>query len=104
MFSGYSACSKLLCFWYLLTCINTPTTNYEYSRSNRENLPLPIQRQLSEKLKRCFQFFIAFLEFTLNLKHFEKKEPHSSSISEFIDIQRRAYLNVQKVLFLKTLP
>ena len=29
---------------------NTLTTNCEYSRSNRKNLPLPIQRQLSIKL------------------------------------------------------
>ena len=69
------------------------TTNYEYSRSNRENLPLPIQRQLSEKLKTFSQFFIALLECTLNLEHFEKNEPHSSSISEVIDSERRAYLN-----------
>ena len=60
------------------------TTNYEYSRSNRENLPLPIQ----------MQFFIAFLESTLNFEDFEiKNEPHSSSISEVIDSERRAYLN-----------
>ena len=39
------------------------TANYEYSRSNRENLPLPIQ----------MQFFIAFLESTLNFEDFEKK-------------------------------
>ena len=30
---------------------NKLTTNYEYSRSNRKNLPVTIQRQLSEKLK-----------------------------------------------------
>ena len=29
---------------------NTLTTDYKYSRGNRKNLPLPIQRQLSEKL------------------------------------------------------
>ena len=38
--------------------------------------------QLSEKPKAFSQIFIAFLESTLNFKHFEKKEPHSSSISE----------------------
>ena len=27
--------------------VNSLTANYEYSRSNRENLPLPIQIQLS---------------------------------------------------------
>ena len=29
--------------------INTLTANYEYSRSNRENLPLPNQIKLSKK-------------------------------------------------------
>ena len=29
---------------------NTLTANYEYSRSNKENLPLPIQIKLSKKL------------------------------------------------------
>ena len=69
------------------------TTNYEYSRSNRDNLPLPIQRQLSEKLKTFSQFFIALLECTLNVEHFEKNKSHSSSVSEVIDSERRAYLN-----------
>ena len=52
---------------------NTLTANYEYSCSDRENLPLPIQLQLSEKLKTFSQFFIAFLESTLNFEYFEKK-------------------------------
>ena len=30
--------------------VNTLTANYEYSRSNEENLPLPIQMKLSKKL------------------------------------------------------
>ena len=29
--------------------INSLTANYEYSRSNRENLPLPIKMKLSKK-------------------------------------------------------
>ena len=49
---------------------NTLTANYEYSRSNTDNLPLPVQMQLSEKLET---FFIAFLESALNFEHFEKK-------------------------------
>ena len=73
--------------------INTVTTDYEYSRGNKENLQLPIQRQLSEKLKTFSQFFIAFLKCTLNLEHFDKNEPHSSSISEVIDSERRACIN-----------
>ena len=49
------------------------TTDYEYSRSNRENLPLPIQRQLSEKLKGHSQSFITVLECILNLEQFGEK-------------------------------
>ena len=58
-----------------------------YSRSKTENLPLPIELELSWKIKRFSCFFITFLECTLNLGHFEKKkyEPHSSSISKVID-------------------
>ena len=49
------------------------TADYKYSRSNRENLPLPIQMQLSKKPKTFRRVFIAFLESTLNFEHFEKK-------------------------------
>ena len=60
--------------------------------------------QLSKKLKNFTGTFISFLEFTLNFKHFDKKnEPHSLSISKIIDPERRGYLNALKVLFLKTL-
>ena len=85
---------RALSWILLIRLFNTLTANYEYSRSDRENLPLPIQLQLSEKLKTFSQFFIAFLESTLNFEHFEKKdEPHSSSIYEVTDSERRAYLN-----------
>ena len=47
---------------------------------------LPIQMQLSEKRKTFCQIFTAFLESTLNFKHFEKNEPHSSSIFGVIDV------------------
>ena len=78
----------------LMWVFNTLTANYEYSRSNRENLPLQIQIKLSKKpLIFCCSFF-AFLESTLNFQCSEKKnEPHRSSISEFIDSKRCAYLN-----------
>ena len=39
---------------------NTLTANYEYSRSNRENLPSPIQMQLSKKPKTFCCVFLAF--------------------------------------------
>ena len=61
------------------------TANFEYSRTNRENLAVPIQMQLYEKRKTFCQFFIAYLESTLNFEHFEKSEPHSLSISELVD-------------------
>ena len=70
------------------------TANYEYSRSNREDLPLPIQVKLSKKpLMFCDSFF-QILQSTLNFECSEKKnEPHRSSISEVIHSERCAYLN-----------
>ena len=59
------------------------TTDYEYSQSNKDNLTLLGQMQLSEKLGTFSPFFIAFFEFALNFKHFEKKkknETHTSTI------------------------
>ena len=53
--------------------VNTLTANYEHSRSNTDNLPLPVQMQLSEKPETFSPFFIAFLESVLNFEHFEKK-------------------------------
>ena len=74
--------------------LNTLTANHEYSCSKRDNLLLPMQMQLPEKPKTFCQFFIAFLKCILNFENFEKKnEPHSLSISEVIDSERRAYLN-----------
>ena len=49
--------------------------------------------QLSRKPKTFSRIFIAFLETTLNFKHFEKNEPHSSSISEIINSEIHPYLN-----------
>ena len=51
--------------------LNTLTANYEHSRSNRENLPLPIQIQLSEKTIFFCSVFFAFLGSTLNLQCFK---------------------------------
>ena len=60
--------------------------------------------QVSKKPKTFCCNFIDFLESKLKFKHFEQKsEPHSLSISEIIDSERRGYLNAWKVLFLKTL-
>ena len=70
------------------------TADYKYSGSNRKNLLLPIQMQLSKKPKRFCSIFIAFLESTLNCQHFERKnEPHSLSVSAIIDSEWCGYLN-----------
>ena len=53
--------------------INMLTANYEYSPNTTDNLPLPVQRQLSGKLKESSRFFIAFYESPLNFEHHEKK-------------------------------
>ena len=39
----------LIIYEILGLLVNTLTANYEYSHSNRENLPLPIQIKLSKK-------------------------------------------------------
>ena len=69
------------------------SADYEYFRSNRENLPLPIQMRISQKPKTNWCNLIAFFQSTLNLKHFEKNELHSVSISGIIDSVRHGYLN-----------
>ena len=51
--------------------------------------------QLPKTSKTFFEFFIAFLEFTSNFKHFVKKDqPQSLSTSEIMDSQERVYLYV----------
>ena len=63
--------------------VNTLTANDKYSLLNRRNLTQPIQVLLSDKVKSFSQFFCAFLKFTLNFEHFQKKDdPHSRCISE----------------------
>ena len=83
--------------------VNTSPADYKYSRSNRQNLPLPIQMQLSKKQKIFCSNFIAFLKFKLNFWHFQKNEPHILNIFKIIDFERHIYLNAWKILFLKTL-
>ena len=49
-------------------------------------------------------FFIAFLESTLNLGYFEKKDQYESlSITEIINCETGSCLNVQKIIFHDTL-
>ena len=60
-----------------------------------QNFPQQIQTSISQKQKTFSGFFIVFLECASNLKHFEKKDEHSSLInSEIIDSGKVGYLNV----------
>ena len=52
---------------------NQLTANLEYTRSNRENLQLPIQIKLFEKPPMFSCIFFPFLECTLNLPCSETK-------------------------------
>ena len=62
----------------LLTCkilgllVNTLAADEKYPVLNRDNLTIPIQKQLSQKQKTFSQFFVAFLKSTINFKYFEK--------------------------------
>ena len=49
------------------------TADYEYSPSNTDNLPLPVQMQLAQELQRFSSFFREVLQFALNSNNFEKK-------------------------------
>ena len=61
-----------------LTCrilgllFNTLRLDKMYPVLNRDNLTIPIQKQLSQKQKTFSQFFVAFLKSTLNFKYFQK--------------------------------
>ena len=60
-----------------------------------QNLRQQFQTPLSQKQKTFFQYFIAFLKCEWNLEHFQKKHEYPRLIiSEFIDAERRGYLNV----------
>ena len=59
------------------------------------NFPQHLQTPISQKQKMFSGFFIAYLEYASNLKHFEKKDEHPSLvICEIIDSERVGYLNV----------
>ena len=58
--------------------VNTLTAHDKYSLPSRDNLTHPIQTQLSNKQKGFHEVFSSFLKFTINLKHFQRKEnPHN---------------------------
>ena len=57
-----------------------------YPVVKRDNLTIPIQMELSEKLKNFSRFLSAFLKSISNFERFEKKDdPHRFCISEITD-------------------
>ena len=62
---------------FLRLFVNTLPADEKHYLLNRDNLTQPIQIQLSQKQKTFSQFFFAFLESMLNLKHLPKEDdPH----------------------------
>ena len=92
--------------WYeiLRLFVNALTADDKYSGSNMQNLQQHFQTRLSQKQKTFSGFFIAFLKCAWNLEHFPKKDEYPSLIfPEIIYAERRAYLNVWKVLLQNTI-
>ena len=79
--------------------VNTLTAEYTYSGRNMQTFTQQVQTPLSLKQKSFSGFFIAFLKYTWNGEHFQKKgESSSLSISEIIDSKRGGYLSAWKAL------
>ena len=79
--------------WYEIfrPFVKALTADDKYSGSNMKNLPQQFQTALSHKQKTFSGFFIVFLEFALNLEHFQKKDEYPSQIiSEIIMLKEVA--------------
>ena len=64
-----------------------------------QHFPQQFQKPLSQKQKIFSGPFVAFLKCALKLEHFQKKDEYPSLIiSEFIDAEKRGYLNLWKVV------
>ena len=85
---------------FLRLLVKTLTDDEKYSLLYRENLTQPIQILLSLKRKTFSQFFAAFLKYTLNFAHFQKKyDPRRRCISQITVSEKGEYINVCKMLF-----
>ena len=68
------------------------TTDDKYSRRNMLNFTQQLEAILSKKQKTFSGFFIAFLQYALNLEHLEKKDEYPSLvISKVNDSERGGY-------------
>ena len=71
------------------------TAHNKYSRCIVHNFAQQVQTLLSQKEKTFWGFFIEYLKCGCNIEHFQKKDEYPSLIiSEIMDCERGAYLNV----------
>ena len=70
--------------------VNTLTADDQYSLLNRDNLTQPIRTKLFQKQKPFSRLFLAYLKFTLNFEHLQKKDDLPSlCISEITHSEKR---------------
>ena len=82
-------------FEILRPFVNRLTPDKKYFLCNSENLPEPIEMQLSKKIKIFSEFFTANLKSTFYFEHVEQKdESHSLCLSKIIGFEIHAYANV----------
>ena len=75
--------------------VNALTPDDKYSRRYMEIFWQQLQTPLSQKWEPFCQLLVAFLKWSLNLAHSEKKEEYPSLIiTEIIGSERDVYLNV----------
>ena len=75
--------------------INTITLDVKYFRRNMQIFWPQLETPLSQEKNTFSQFLIAFLKFSWNLEHSEKKEEYPSLIiTENIESERDVYLSI----------
>ena len=80
----------MLVLWkFLRLLVKTLTDDEKYSLLYRENLTQPIQILLSHKRKTFSEYFSAFLKFTLNFAHFQKKDDSDSRCISQITVSEK---------------
>ena len=80
--------------------VNTLTFDDKYFTGNTENLRQTIQIKLYKKLNIFSKFLTASLKSAFDFKLFEKKdESRTLCLSEIIDCEKRADINVLRVTF-----
>ena len=83
---------------------NTLAADDMYSRHNWAKFPQHVKTPLSQKQKTFSEIFIAFLEFTQNFAHFEKRgQLYGLNSWEVIVSEKCGCLNARKLLFRNTL-